>query len=73
MAQKEVKRGGTPSDYALQQYPFIGWYPPLSPSAKATQEKNDQGNRKDQPKCAAAKDGATKIEAPAAEQKQEHN
>ena len=46
--------------------------PALRPSEKATHDINDQGNHKDQTKCTAAKDGATKKKAATAKQKQEH-
>ena len=42
-------------------------------SAKAPHEIDDQGNHKDQPERAAAKEGAAEVKPAAAENQQEHN
>ena len=41
-------------------------------SAKASHEKDDQGDDKDQPECAAAEGGTTDVKATAAEEDEEH-
>lgn len=42
-------------------------------AARAAQEVDEQGNHKDQPKGASAKDRATEVKAAAAKKEQEHN
>lgn len=42
-------------------------------AARAAYQVDDQGNRKDQPKGASAKDRATEVKATATEKEQEHN
>jgi hypothetical protein len=42
-------------------------------AARAAHQVDDQGNHKDQPEGASAKDRATEVKATAAKQEQEHN
>jgi len=42
-------------------------------AARAAHQVDDQGNHKDQPEGASAKDRATEVKATTAKQEQEHN